>query len=106
MPKPRLSACAPAVAEEARDILARIGVVGERKTDYRDGRTHVRFAEKTPEERARLEQEEADRKAEEERIAELRARCEKEGLDFETENQRYLEAQEKRKNSLLGKLLG
>ena len=53
MKSPGLS-CAPAVAEEARDILARIGVVGERKTDYRDGRTHVRFAEKTPEERARL----------------------------------------------------
>lgn len=59
-----------------------------------------------PEERARLEQEEADRKAEEERIAELRARCEKEGLDFETENQKYFEAQEKRKNSLIGKLFG
>ncbi|MCR4869717.1 MAG: MFS transporter [Atopobiaceae bacterium] len=59
-----------------------------------------------PEERARIEQEEADRKAEEERIAELRARCEKEGLDFETENQKYFEAQEKRKNSLIGKLFG
>lgn len=59
-----------------------------------------------PEERARLEQEEADRKAEEERIAEFRARCEKEGLDFETENQKYFEAQEKRKNSLIGKLFG
>lgn len=53
MKSPGLS-CAPAVAEEARGILTRIGVVGERKTDYRDGRTHVRFAEKTPEERAAL----------------------------------------------------
>jgi hypothetical protein len=59
-----------------------------------------------PEERARLEQEEADRKAEEERIAELRARCEKEGLDFDAENQKYFEEQEKRKNSLIGKLFG
>ena len=59
-----------------------------------------------PEERARLEQEEADRAAEEERVKELRARCEKEGLDFEIENQKYFEAQEKRKNSLIGKLFG
>ena len=53
MKSPGLS-CAPAVAEEARDILAHLGVVGDRKRDYRDGRTHVRFAEKTPEERAAL----------------------------------------------------
>ncbi len=59
-----------------------------------------------PEERARLEQEEADRKAEEERIAELKKTCAAKGLDFEAENQKYLEAQEKRKNSLIGKLLG
>ncbi|MBR7045237.1 MAG: MFS transporter [Lachnospiraceae bacterium] len=59
-----------------------------------------------PEERERLEQEKADREAEEERIKELMARCRKEGLDFEEENKKYLEAQEKRKNSLIGKLLG
>ena len=59
-----------------------------------------------PNERASLEQEKADREAEEERLKELRARCEKEGLDFEEENKKYLEAQEKRKNSLIGKLLG
>ncbi len=59
-----------------------------------------------PEERERLEQEKADREAEEERIKELKARCQKEGLDFEEENKKYLEAQEKRKNSLIGKLLG
>jgi GPH family glycoside/pentoside/hexuronide:cation symporter len=59
-----------------------------------------------PEERERLEQEKADREAEEERIQELKARCRKEGLDFEEENKKYLEAQEKRKNSLIGKLLG
>ena len=59
-----------------------------------------------PEERARLEQEEADRKAEEERITELKARCKEKGLNFEEENRKYLEKQEKRKNSLIGKLLG
>ena len=59
-----------------------------------------------PNERASLEQEKADREAEVERMKELRARCEKEGLDFEEENKKYLEAQEKRKNSLIGKLLG
>jgi GPH family glycoside/pentoside/hexuronide:cation symporter len=59
-----------------------------------------------PEERARLEHEEADRKAEEERITELKARCKEKGLNFEEENRKYLEKQEKRKNSLIGKLLG
>ena len=59
-----------------------------------------------PEERERLEQEKADREAEEERIKELKARCKKEGKNFEEENRKYLEAQEKRKNSFIGKLLG
>ncbi len=59
-----------------------------------------------PEERARLEQEEADRQAEEERIQELKALCEKKGLDFEEEERKYQEKKEKRKNSLVGKLLG
>ena len=59
-----------------------------------------------PEERARLEQEEADRKAEEERIAELKALCEKKGLNFEEEERKYQEKKEKQKNSLIGKLLG
>ena len=58
-----------------------------------------------PEERARLEQEEADRKAEEERISELKKLCQAKGLNFEEENRKYLEKQEKRKNSLLGKLM-
>ena len=57
-----------------------------------------------PEERARLEQEEADRKAEEERIRELKALCEKKGLSFEEEERKYQEKLEKRKNSILGKL--
>ena len=58
-----------------------------------------------PEERARLEQEEADRRAEEERIAELKRQCQAKGLNFEEENRKHLEKQEKRKNSLIGKLL-
>ncbi len=59
-----------------------------------------------PEERERMETEKAEREAEEERIKELKAKCAKEGLNFEEENKKYLEAQEKRRNSLIGKLLG
>ena len=59
-----------------------------------------------PEERERMETEKAEREAEEERIKELKAKCAKQGLNFEEENKKYLEAQEKRKNSLIGKLLG
>ena len=59
-----------------------------------------------PEERARLEQEEADRQAEEERIRELKKQCQAKGLNFEEENRKYQERQEKKKNSLIGKLLG
>ena len=42
-----------------------------------------------PEERLRREQEEAEREAEEARIAELRAKCEKKGLDYEEEEVKY-----------------
>ena len=59
-----------------------------------------------PEERARREQEEADRKAEEERIRELKNLCQKKGLNFEEEERKYQEKQAKRKNSLFGKLFG
>ncbi len=59
-----------------------------------------------PAERERMEQEEADRKAEEDRIAELKELCQKKGLDFETENQKYLDKKEKQNNSFIGKLLG
>lgn len=59
-----------------------------------------------PAERLRREQEEADRQAEEARIAELKETCRKKGLDFDAENQKYLQEQEKKKNSLIGKLLG
>ncbi|MCH5162334.1 MAG: MFS transporter [Clostridiales bacterium] len=42
-----------------------------------------------PDERLRLEQEEADRVAEQARIDELKAKCEKSGLDFEAEEGKY-----------------
>ena len=43
----------------------------------------------SPEEKARLEQEENDRIAEENRLKELKAKCEKRGLSFEEEEARY-----------------
>ena len=42
-----------------------------------------------PEERLRREEEEADRLADEARIAELKAKCKKKGLDFEAEEAKY-----------------
>lgn len=42
-----------------------------------------------PAERLRIEQEEAEREAEEARIEELKARCRKKGLDFEQEERAY-----------------
>ena len=42
-----------------------------------------------PEERLRLEQEQADREADEARRAELEARCKKKGLNFEEEEEKY-----------------
>ena len=42
-----------------------------------------------PAERLRMEQEEADRLAEEARIAELKAHCEKRGLSFEEQEAKY-----------------
>ena len=43
----------------------------------------------SPEEKARLEQEELDRIAEEKRIAELKERCRRKGLSFEEEEAKY-----------------
>ena len=43
----------------------------------------------SPEEKARLEQEQLERVAEEKRIAELRALCQKKGLSFEEEERKY-----------------
>ncbi len=53
-----------------------------------------------PEERLKLEEEEAERMAEEARKAELKARCEKKGLSFEEEEAKYQKVQEaKRKKA-------
>lgn len=49
-----------------------------------------------PAEAARLEQEEFDRIAEENRIKELQAKCERKGLNFEEENAKYLADKQKR----------
>ena len=49
-----------------------------------------------PIEAERLEQEEFDRIAEENRVKELKAKCEKKGLDFDTENNKYLAARAER----------
>ena len=59
-----------------------------------------------PEVRVKLEQEKADREAEEARIADLKRMCKEKGLNFEEEEKKYQEKQAKRKNSLIGKLLG
>ena len=50
-----------------------------------------------PAERLRIEQEMADREAEENRIAELRAYCEKKGLSFEEEESKYQAKKNKNK---------
>ena len=47
-----------------------------------------------PEEQDRVEREQAEREAEENRIADLHQHCAKKGLDFETENAKYLSKQE------------
>lgn len=59
-----------------------------------------------PEIREKLEQEKADREAEEARIADLKKLCKEKGLNFEEEERKYQEKQAKRKNSIIGKLLG
>lgn len=46
-----------------------------------------------PEEQDRVEREQAEREAEENRIADLHQHCAKKGLDFETENAKYLSKQ-------------
>lgn len=52
-----------------------------------------------PEERLRLEEEEAERQAEEARKAELKAKCEKKGLDFEEEESKYQAAREAKRKA-------
>ena len=56
MKSPGLSS-APAVAEEAVKILASHNALGEKKTDYKDGRKHIRFKHLSPAEKAQLVQE-------------------------------------------------
>ena len=84
------------VADDQRTIVER-----QKAAVLADGGVWVE-----PEERARMEQEEADRKAEEERLRELKALCERKGLNFEEEERKYQEKRERRKSSLIGKLLG
>lgn len=50
-----------------------------------------------PAERLRIEQEEADKKAEDARIEELKAKCKKRGLSFEVEEAKYQQKQNARK---------
>ena len=49
-----------------------------------------------PSERERLEDIEAKRTLEENRIKDLKAKCERKGLDFDTENQKYLDKQKEK----------
>lgn len=50
-----------------------------------------------PEEQDRVEREQAEREAEENRIADLKDHCARKGLDFETENAKYLAKQEEKR---------
>ncbi len=88
------------VEKYAKDDAARI-LANQKKAVEEAGGVWI-----DPEERARLEQEEADRESEEARIRELKEHCRQKGLNFEEENKKYLEKQEKKKNSFIGKLLG
>ena len=45
----------------------------------------------SPEEKAAIEQEELEKKAEEKRIEELKEKCAKKGLDFQEEERKYQE---------------
>ena len=56
-----------------------------------------------PVEAERLEQEEFDRIAEENRVKELKEKCEKKGLDFEAENIKYLAAKAEKERKWLEK---
>ena len=53
------------------------------------------------EERMKLEEEESNRLAEEQRVVELKAKCEKQGLDFEAENNKVLEARKAKEEKAL-----
>ena len=71
------------VEDEMPQITAGISAFHRAEAEAR-GEVYV-----SPEEKARLEQEENDRIAEENRLKELKAKCEKKGLNFEEEETRY-----------------
>ena len=71
------------VEDEMPQITAGISAFHRAEAEAR-GEVYV-----SPEEKARLEQEENDRIAEENRLKELKAKCEKKGLSFEEEEARY-----------------
>ena len=71
------------VEDEMPQITAGISAFHRAEAEAR-GEAYV-----SPEEKARLEQEENDRIAEENRLKELKAKCEKKGLNFEEEEAKY-----------------
>ena len=71
------------VEDEMPEITAGISAFHRAEAEAR-GEVYI-----SPEEKARIEQEENDRIAEENRIRELKIRCEKKGLNFEEEEARY-----------------
>lgn len=71
------------VEDEMPQITAGISAFHRAEAEAR-GEVYV-----SPEEKVRLEQEENDRIAEENRLKELKAKCEKKGLNFEEEEARY-----------------
>ena len=71
------------VEDEMPQITAGISAFHRAEAEAR-GEVYV-----SPEEKARLEQEENDRIAEENRLKELKAKCEKRGLSFEEEEARH-----------------
>ena len=71
------------VEDEMPQITAGISAFHRAEAEAR-GEVYV-----SPEEKARLEQEENDRIAEENRLKELKAKCEKKGLNFEEEEAKY-----------------
>ncbi|MBO5495844.1 MAG: MFS transporter, partial [Oscillospiraceae bacterium] len=71
------------VEDEMPQITAGISAFHRAEAEAR-GEVYV-----SPEEKARLEQEENDRIAEEDRLKELKAKCDKKGMNFEEEEARY-----------------
>ena len=71
------------ISDEMPQITAGISAFHRAEAEAR-GEVYV-----SPEEKARLEQEENDRIAEENRLKELKAKCEKKGLNFEEEEAKY-----------------